>query len=100
MLSKMIERGAQHLLVRQAFVQPALKMLVVQPTRSFRSDYNNPYRYDPTPISEYEREKQQELPVWDRVFDFKKYMDHEGPLKVIKTSRLTVSLVVHWPFIR
>ena len=22
------------------------------------------------------------MPVWDRTFDFKKYMEHEGPLKL------------------
>jgi hypothetical protein len=33
-------------------------------------------------MTEYERQKQEEKPVWDRTFDFKKYMEHDGPLKV------------------
>ncbi len=50
--------------------------------RGFRSDFKNPYKYDPVEISEVERRRQEEQPVWDRVFDHKKYMEIEGPLKV------------------
>lgn len=50
--------------------------------RGFRNDFVNPYKTAPIDLSEYERTKQENLPVWDRVFDHKKYMEHEGPLKV------------------
>ena len=42
----------------------------------------NPYLYNPTPISEQESQSQTAKPVWDRVFDHRKYMQHEGPLKL------------------
>ena len=42
----------------------------------------NPYRVDPTPLSEQESAQQEAKPVWDRVFDHSKYMKHEGPLKL------------------
>ena len=50
--------------------------------RQFRSDFKNPYLSDPTPMTEEVRAAQQDTPVWDRVFDHKKYMEHEGPLKL------------------
>jgi hypothetical protein len=58
------------------------KMFVVSSTRNFRSDFKNPYKYDPVELSEVERTKQDILPVWERIFDHKKYMEIEGPLKV------------------
>ena len=48
----------------------------------FRQTFVNPYKSDPTPMSDQVREKQTAKPVWDRVFDHKKYMIHEGPLKL------------------
>ena len=33
-------------------------------------------------MSQAERDEQQAIPVWDRVFDHKKYMHHAGPLKI------------------
>ena len=33
-------------------------------------------------MSKQERSEQEALPVWDRVFDHKKYMQQEGPLKL------------------
>ena len=48
----------------------------------FRSDFKNPYMHDPTPMSQQQRDEQTALPVWDRVFDHKKYMQQEGPLKL------------------
>ena len=33
-------------------------------------------------MSQEERDEQQAIPVWDRVFDHKKYMHHTGPLKI------------------
>lgn len=51
--------------------------------RNFRSGFKNPYKDDPVEISEFERQKQTTLPIWDRVFDHKKYMENDGPLKVI-----------------
>jgi len=51
-------------------------------TMAFRQTFINPYRHDPTPMPDDIREKQTALPVWDRVFDHKKYMKQEGPLKL------------------
>jgi len=59
---------------RMALMAPAL--------RGFRSDFKNPYLHDPTPMSQEERDMQTAKPVWDRVFDHKKYMQHEGALKL------------------
>lgn len=42
----------------------------------------NPYLKAPIDLTENEREKQSQLPVWDRTFDFQKYMEHDGPLKL------------------
>ena len=50
--------------------------------RFFREGFKNPYTTDPTPMSHQERKEQETLPVWDRVFDHKKYMEHDGPLKL------------------
>ena len=50
--------------------------------RCYRSTFKNPYTTDPTPLSLQEKTEQAELPVWDRVFDHKKYMEHDGPLKL------------------
>ena len=50
--------------------------------RCYRQSFKNPYTTDPTPMSQQEKNEQAELPVWDRVFDHKKYMEHEGPLKL------------------
>ena len=33
-------------------------------------------------MSQEQRDEQTALPVWDRVFDHKKYMQHSGPLKL------------------
>ena len=54
---------------------------LIPSVRGFRSDFKNPYLHDPTPMSQEERDEQQAIPVWDRVFDHKKYMHHAGPLK-------------------
>ena len=45
-------------------------------------DYVNPYIHSPIKLSEQERTSQESVSVWDRAFDFKKYMEHDGPLKV------------------
>ena len=50
--------------------------------RFFRPGVQNIYRDDPTPISAKESQDQESKPVWERVFDHKKYMKHEGPLKL------------------
>ena len=42
----------------------------------------NPYKHDPTPVSDELRQEQGAKPVWERVFDHKKYMQHVGPLKL------------------
>ena len=51
-------------------------------SRMFRQTMMNPYKADPTPLRESDRQAQVEMPVWDRVFDHQKYMQHEGPLKL------------------
>ena len=56
--------------------------LMAPATRGFRSNFKNPYMHDPTPMSQEQRGEQTAMPVWDRVFDHKKYMEHEGPLKL------------------
>ena len=62
------------------FRGPAL--MATTQTRSFREGFKNPYIDDPTPMSKQERTEQQALPVWERVFDHQKYMEHDGPLKL------------------
>ena len=57
-------------------------MAAMAQVRLFRSDFKNPYTNDPTPMSQEERDEQMAMPVWDRVFDHKRYMQHEGPLKL------------------
>ena len=52
------------------------------PKRDFRPGTLNPYKWDPVELTETDREAQTSAPVWDRVFDHKKYMQHEGPLKL------------------
>ena len=50
--------------------------------RHFRQTMMNPYRHTPTPLSAQDQQAQADKPVWDRVFDHQKYMQHEGPLKL------------------
>jgi hypothetical protein len=54
----------------------------IQQARLFRTKVVNPYRVDPTGVTEEESKMQADAPVWDRVFDHKSYMQHEGPLKL------------------
>ena len=67
-----------------------MKLLMTVSSRSFRSDFQNPYKYNPVPLTEYEARKQeQEKPVWERTFDYRKYMEHDGPLKVsLETNQI------------
>lgn len=67
--------------------QMKVAQLTQAPQRFFRPQSQrpgilNPYRHDPTPMSMDERAQQTVKPVWDRIFDHHKYMQHEGPLKV------------------
>ena len=39
------------------------------PVRAFRPGTMNPYKHNPTPLTETEQDSQKNLPVWDRVFD-------------------------------
>merc|ERR1712060_236613 len=66
-------------------------LMVMRPNRigllsvsscGFRSGFKNPYLDDPTPMSDQERQEQTAKPVWDRTFDHKRYMQHQGPLKL------------------
>ena len=50
--------------------------------RSFRLMKQNPYTTSEVKLTEMEARDQETLPVWERVFDHKKYMEHEGPLKL------------------
>ena len=70
MLSKLLFRNG-----RQAVV-------LSNQFRCFRPGSVNPYRHDPTPMTQNERDTQEAMPVWDRIFDHKKYMKNEGPLKL------------------
>lgn len=74
MLSKLMMRGA--------FASRATPFMGMTSVRSFRNDFVNPYKAAPIHLNEAERVAQEKLPVWERVFDHKRYMEHEGPLKV------------------
>lgn len=80
MLSKMLMRGAT--LINKTSAPKAF--FIQTSVRGFRSDFVNPYKVPPVQITEAEKQNQDKLPVWERVFDFKKYMEHDGPLKVFK----------------
>ena len=56
--------------------------MVAMHQRYFRQTMMNPYRNNPTPMKDDVRQAQAEMPVWERVFDHQKYMQHEGPLKL------------------
>ena len=58
-------------------------MMLLRPTlRFYRSEKPNPYMTSEVKINPIEEMKQQDLPVWQRIFDHKRYMEHEGPLKM------------------
>ena len=81
MLSRLVWRGVTA--NKTAFKPQVAKMIAGQyPVRYFRPGTVNPYKVDPVELSDAERKEQESRPVWDRVFDHKKYMHHEGPLKV------------------
>ena len=67
---------------RTSLISSRCSALLPTTVRSFRSDFRNPYMHDPTPMSQEQRDEQTAQPVWDRVFDHKKYMHHEGALKL------------------
>ena len=50
--------------------------------RGFRFIQKNPLTQPEVKISPKEIKDQKDLPVWERVFDHRKYMEHEGPLKM------------------
>ena len=64
-----------------SMTQARMSMLAPLAYRGFRSDFKNPYLHDPVPMSQEQRDEQIALPVWERTFDHKRYMQHEGPLK-------------------
>ena len=56
---------------------------LTRPTfRAFRILKRNPYTQPEVKATPQEIEDQKDLPVWERVFDHKKYMEHKGPLKM------------------
>ena len=63
-------------------ILPGARLIQRTQYRAFRPGTVNTYKYDPTPLSEDQSKQQESLPVWDRIFDHKKYMHHEGPLKL------------------
>ncbi len=65
-----------------SLTKPRISTMGAFPMRTYRSGFMNPYLHDETPVTESERVVQAEKPVWDRVFDHKKYMQHEGALKL------------------
>ena len=50
--------------------------------REFRYKEMNPYAGSTIRLSEEEKEEQNKKPVWERKFDWAKYMKHKGPLKL------------------
>lgn len=50
--------------------------------RSFRATFKNPYLTETYNLTDAEREEEAKLPVWDRKFDQRKYMEHTGEIKV------------------
>ena len=80
MLSKLIARSVLNRGITHS--QVIAPMLVRTQVRSFRGDFVNPYLHNPIELTEKERVQQESAPVWERAFDFKKYMEHDGPLKV------------------
>jgi len=62
------------------------RLVTSLPLRTFRTTtkvgHTSPYKHNPTPMTYAESLYQEDLPVWDRVFDHQKYMNHEGPLKL------------------
>lgn len=56
--------------------------LLLPSLRSFRSTFKNPYLTETIKLTEAEREEQASLPVWERKFDQRKYMEHTGEIKV------------------
>ena len=61
-------------------------LLTTQCMRSFRPESKpgiaSIYKHNPTPMTAEQKREQEDLPVWDRVFDHQKYMVNKGPLKV------------------
>ena len=58
-------------------------LTLLKPTfRYFRLARTNPYIEADVKLTNQEVERQQTMPVWERVFDHRKYMEHEGPLKI------------------
>ena len=62
--------------------KPQMKALMTTQLRTFRPGTINTYKYNPNPVTEDVRAEQASLPVWDRIFDHRKYMHHEGALKL------------------
>lgn len=56
--------------------------LCAVPVRGYRKELANPYKAPNLGMTDFDLTKQEEKPVWDRVFDFKKYMNHTDSLKV------------------
>ena len=48
----------------------------------FRSNATNPLLNSNVKLADREIEAQKDLPVWERLFDHKKYMEHDGPIKM------------------
>ena len=69
-------------ILRRTVLRQNARLAVQNQMRFYRPGTQNIYKVDPTPIFEAEKKDQENLPVWDRIFDHGKYMQHEGPLKV------------------
>ena len=76
-------------MLSRILLKTSMQPFRMAPVRSFRLGTVNPYKHDPIEMSQSERDHQESMPVWERLFDHKKYMQHEGPLKVslISNSR-------------
>ena len=73
------------------------RMITSTHVRAFRPNFQmgkmNIYKHNPTPLTAVESQRQEDLPVWDRIFDHQKYMQHEGPLKVSIFIFLTIIIL-------
>ena len=69
-------------MIRGAFASRMTTVMGMTSVRTFRSDFVNPYKAIPLHLAEHEKVAQDKLPVWERIFDHKKYMENDGPLKV------------------
>ena len=67
--------------------------IAVSQARAFR---HNPYVQTSAEVTSAERQVEKEKPVWERRFDFHKYMIQKGPLKVFLHSHIFMLIAFNW----